>query len=62
MKNRHRVSQVVSKAYLLMGVRRKILKQGAADRGEYRQAARSCGCADCRRLTFDKLLWARGLP
>jgi hypothetical protein len=39
MKNRHRVSQVVSKAYLLMGVRRKILKQGAADRGEYRQAA-----------------------
>jgi hypothetical protein len=39
MKNRHRVSQVVSKAYLLMGVRRKILKQGAADCGQYRQAA-----------------------
>jgi hypothetical protein len=27
MKNRHRVSQVVSKAYLLRGGRRKILKQ-----------------------------------
>jgi hypothetical protein len=39
MKNRHRVSQVVSKAYLLMGVRRKILKQGAADRGELCEAA-----------------------
>ena len=29
MKNRHRVSQVVSKAYLLRGGRRKILKQSA---------------------------------
>jgi hypothetical protein len=40
MKNRHRVSQVVSKAYLLRGGRRKILKQSAAHCSEHRQAAR----------------------
>jgi hypothetical protein len=35
MKNRYRVSQVVSKLYLITGGRRKILKQqGAADGGE----------------------------
>jgi hypothetical protein len=40
MKNRHRVSQVVSKAYLLRGGRRKILKQSAAHCSEHCQAAR----------------------
>jgi hypothetical protein len=40
MKNRHRVSQVVSKAYLLRGGRRKILKQSAVHCSEHCQAAR----------------------
>ena len=39
MKNRHRVSQVVSKLICSTGGQRKLLKQGAADRREYRQAA-----------------------
>jgi hypothetical protein len=55
MKNRHRVSQVVSKAYLLGGGRRKILKQSAAHCSEHCQAARfarksdearTCGLTD----------------
>ena len=39
MKNRHRVCQVVSKLVCPRAARRKILRQGAADCGEYRQAA-----------------------
>ena len=39
MKNRHRVSQVVSKLVCSRAARRKILRQGAADRGQHRQAA-----------------------
>jgi hypothetical protein len=38
MKNRHRVCQVVSKLVCSRVARRKILKQGAADRSEHRQA------------------------
>jgi len=34
MKNGHRVSQVVSKLYLLTGGGRKILKRGAANCGD----------------------------
>jgi len=43
MKNRHRVSQVVSKLIYSRAARRKILKQGAADCGEYRQACSHLG-------------------
>ena len=43
MKNRHRVCQVVSKLVCSRAARRKILKQGAADRSEHRQAG---GVAD----------------
>jgi hypothetical protein len=39
MKNRHRVSQVVSKLSCSTGGQRKLLKQSAADRGEYREVA-----------------------
>jgi hypothetical protein len=39
MKNRHRVSQVVSKLYLLTGGGRKILKRGAANYGQHGEAA-----------------------
>jgi hypothetical protein len=39
MKNRHRVCQVVSKLVCSRAARRKILRQGAADRSEHRQAA-----------------------
>jgi hypothetical protein len=40
MKNRHRVSQVVSKLYLLTGGGRKILKRAAANCGQRGEPAR----------------------
>ena len=39
MKNRHRVSQAVSKLICSTGGQRKLLKQGAAECGQYREGA-----------------------